>query len=123
MELNRDEARCIKRNDIVEALADALPERTIRFGSQIVSIEKDETTSFPVVYLSNIGNTIKSKVKYNNFTLQENLFLYILNINQILFSDKKKKKIKFCVFHKIMQTKISNGMKNLPFAFDVYNCN
>ncbi|ESQ55904.1 hypothetical protein EUTSA_v10025403mg [Eutrema salsugineum] len=56
-----DEARCIRRNDLVEALADALPEETIRFGSQIVSIEEDETTSFPVVHLTN-GNTIKAKV-------------------------------------------------------------
>ncbi|XP_010449894.1 PREDICTED: uncharacterized protein LOC104732065 [Camelina sativa] len=57
----KDEARCIKRNDLVEALADALPEGTIRFGSQIVSINKDQTTSFPVVQLSN-GTMIKAKV-------------------------------------------------------------
>ncbi|CAA7057584.1 unnamed protein product [Microthlaspi erraticum] len=56
-----DEARCLRRNDLVEALADAIPEGTIRFGSQIVSIEQDGTTSFPVVHLSN-GSMIKAKV-------------------------------------------------------------
>ncbi|KAL9817650.1 Monooxygenase 1 [Arabidopsis thaliana] len=56
-----DEARCIKRNDLVEALSDALPEGTIRFGSHIVSIEQDKTTLFPVVHLAN-GNSIKAKV-------------------------------------------------------------
>ncbi|XP_010440252.1 PREDICTED: uncharacterized protein LOC104723571 [Camelina sativa] len=57
----KDEARCIKRNDLVEALADALPEGTIRFGSRIVSIKEDQTTSFPVVQLFN-GTMIKAKV-------------------------------------------------------------
>nr|BAD43328.1 unnamed protein product [Arabidopsis thaliana] len=56
-----DEARCIKRNDLVEALSDALPKGTIRFGSHIVSIEQDKTTLFPVVHLAN-GNSIKAKV-------------------------------------------------------------
>ncbi|CAN8324645.1 unnamed protein product [Cochlearia groenlandica] len=59
--IHKDEARCIKRNDLVKALADAIPQGTIRFGSQIVSIEEDETTSFPIVHLSN-GITIKAKV-------------------------------------------------------------
>ncbi|KAG2263349.1 hypothetical protein Bca52824_070428 [Brassica carinata] len=57
----KDEARCLRRNDLVEALADALPDGTIRFNSQIVSIEEDETSLFPIVHLSN-GNTIKAKV-------------------------------------------------------------
>ncbi|XP_019058850.1 PREDICTED: uncharacterized protein LOC104820256 isoform X2 [Tarenaya hassleriana] len=48
-----DEARCLKRDDLVRALADA--------GSQIVSINLDETTSFPVLQLSH-GVTIKAKV-------------------------------------------------------------
>ncbi|KAG9448811.1 hypothetical protein H6P81_008776 [Aristolochia fimbriata] len=47
--LNRDggEARCVKRRDLLKALADHLPSDTVRFNSGVISIEKldPKTTS------------------------------------------------------------------------------
>ncbi|KAL0716681.1 hypothetical protein Bca4012_066003 [Brassica carinata] len=55
------EVRGVIRNDMVRALAHALPIGTLRLGSQIVSVKLDEATSFPTVHLKN-GQDIKAKV-------------------------------------------------------------
>ncbi|KAL5776026.1 hypothetical protein ACOSP7_008952 [Xanthoceras sorbifolium] len=55
------EARCVKRNDLVEALADDLPPRTIRFGCQILSVKSDTITPFSILHL-NDGSTVRAKV-------------------------------------------------------------
>ncbi|CDY69727.1 BnaCnng65020D [Brassica napus] len=56
------EVRGVIRNDMVRALAHALPVGTLRLGSQIVSVKLDEATSFPNVHLRN-GQDIKAKVR------------------------------------------------------------
>ncbi|XP_010449893.1 PREDICTED: FAD-dependent monooxygenase andE-like [Camelina sativa] len=55
------EVRGVIRNDLVRALADALPRGTLRLGCQIMSVKIDETTSFPIVHVRN-GEPIKAKV-------------------------------------------------------------
>ncbi|KAG9143394.1 hypothetical protein Leryth_017774 [Lithospermum erythrorhizon] len=55
------EARCLKRSDLVETLADALPPGTIRFGCQVVSVKMDPRTNYPTLQLDN-GNSIITKV-------------------------------------------------------------
>ncbi|KAH0716639.1 hypothetical protein KY290_012826 [Solanum tuberosum] len=57
---NIGEVRCLKRSDIVETFADALPPKTIRFGCDIVSVEMDPITSLPSLLLSN-GKRIGAK--------------------------------------------------------------
>jgi len=58
----RNEAlRCLKRSDLVEALANGLPNESIRFGCQVAAIGTDLLTSFPIVHL-NDGTNIKAKV-------------------------------------------------------------
>lgn len=56
-----DEARCLKRSDLVETLADALPPGTIRFGCQLVSVKTDPQTNYPTIQLYN-GKSITTKV-------------------------------------------------------------
>ncbi|XP_055802121.1 monooxygenase 1-like [Solanum dulcamara] len=58
---NIGEVRCLKRSDIVETFADALPPKTLRFGCDIVSVEMDPITSLPCLLLSN-GKRIGAKV-------------------------------------------------------------
>ncbi|XP_015170254.1 LOW QUALITY PROTEIN: 3-hydroxybenzoate 6-hydroxylase 1-like [Solanum tuberosum] len=58
---NIGEVRCLKRSDIVETFADALPPKTIRFGCDTVSVEMDPITSLPSLLLSN-GKRIGAKV-------------------------------------------------------------
>ncbi|KAL3370671.1 hypothetical protein AABB24_007628 [Solanum stoloniferum] len=58
---NIGEVRCLKRSDIVETFADALPPNTIRFGCDIVSVEMDPITFLPSLLLSN-GKRIGAKV-------------------------------------------------------------
>ncbi|KAK4373206.1 hypothetical protein RND71_008590 [Anisodus tanguticus] len=58
---NIGEVRCLKRSDIVETFADALPPKTIRFGCDIVSVEMDPLTSLPCLLFSN-GNRIGAKI-------------------------------------------------------------
>ncbi|KAF5178657.1 Fad-dependent urate hydroxylase [Thalictrum thalictroides] len=53
------EIRCVRRQDLLEALARELPDGTIRFSSKVVSI--DETNYFKLVHLAD-GSTIKTKV-------------------------------------------------------------
>ncbi|CAA2987495.1 FAD-dependent urate hydroxylase-like [Olea europaea subsp. europaea] len=55
------ECRCVKRNDLIEVLADALPPRTVRFGSQIVSVKVDKENSFPTLQLYG-DKSIQAKV-------------------------------------------------------------
>ncbi|XP_050236584.1 monooxygenase 1-like isoform X2 [Mercurialis annua] len=54
------EARCVKRSDLINAMADELPLGAIRFGCDIISVNLDSKTSFPVLQLSN-GSSIKAK--------------------------------------------------------------
>ncbi|XP_047315685.1 monooxygenase 1-like [Impatiens glandulifera] len=56
------EARCVKRGDLINALADALPFGTIRFGCSVISVELDSAAnSLPVLHLLG-GNTIVAKL-------------------------------------------------------------
>lgn len=58
----RNEAfRCLRRNDLVEALASRLSVESIRFGCQVGAIGMDPRTSFPIVHLDD-GTNIKAKV-------------------------------------------------------------
>ncbi|CAN4075649.1 unnamed protein product [Withania somnifera] len=58
---NIGEVRCLKRKNIVETFADALPPKTIRFGCDIVSVQMDPLTSLPCLLLAN-GKRIGAKV-------------------------------------------------------------
>ncbi|KAI3912620.1 hypothetical protein MKW92_005467 [Papaver armeniacum] len=55
------ELRCLKRSDLVQTLADSLPNQTIRFGCHIVSAKFDPITSQPLLQLQD-GSVIKAKV-------------------------------------------------------------
>ncbi|KAI6673386.1 hypothetical protein NL676_001292 [Syzygium grande] len=55
------EARCLRRSILLEALAGDLPSGTIRFGSQVLTIEMDPQTSYPILRLHD-GSVIKAKV-------------------------------------------------------------
>ncbi|XP_048131161.1 monooxygenase 1-like [Rhodamnia argentea] len=59
--LSKGEARCIKRSDLVEALAKDLPQGTVRFGCHVISVKLDPVTSSAVLELHN-GFVIKAKV-------------------------------------------------------------
>ncbi|XP_073316022.1 monooxygenase 2-like [Primulina huaijiensis] len=53
------ESRCIKRKDLLETLESELPRGTIRYSSEVVSIE--ETGNFKLVHLAD-GSVVKTKV-------------------------------------------------------------
>ncbi|CAH2062605.1 unnamed protein product [Thlaspi arvense] len=55
------ENRCLRRSDLVNALADALPPDAIRFGCQVVFVELHPSTSYPILHLQD-GNTIMAKL-------------------------------------------------------------
>ncbi|XAR57472.1 hypothetical protein NMG60_11025628 [Bertholletia excelsa] len=55
------EIRCLKRTDLINTLADALPSCTLRFGCHVVSVKLDPFTSYPLLQLAN-GTTILTKV-------------------------------------------------------------
>ncbi|KAM7511457.1 hypothetical protein LguiB_010332 [Lonicera macranthoides] len=55
------EARCLKRTDLINTLASALPPGTIRFGCQVVSLTLGTPTSYPILHLQD-GSSIVSKV-------------------------------------------------------------
>ncbi|XP_073100054.1 monooxygenase 1 isoform X1 [Elaeis guineensis] len=57
----KEALRCLKRSDLIETLAKNLPVGSIRFGCQIVAVELDPLSSFPILY-ANDGATIKAKV-------------------------------------------------------------
>ncbi|CAL8177291.1 unnamed protein product [Prunus armeniaca] len=53
------EIRCVKRNLLLEGLANELPSGTIRFSSKVVSV--DESGYFKLVHLAD-GTILKAKV-------------------------------------------------------------
>lgn len=55
------EARCLRRSDLIEALANALPPETIRYGYQVMSVNMERSSSYSVLQLHD-GNSIKAKV-------------------------------------------------------------
>ncbi|XP_047335708.1 monooxygenase 1-like [Impatiens glandulifera] len=56
------EGRCVKRGDLINALADALPFGTIHFGCSVISVELDSSVnSFPILHLLG-GKTIIAKI-------------------------------------------------------------
>ncbi|CDP11536.1 unnamed protein product [Coffea canephora] len=55
------EARCLKRSDLIKALADALPPETVRFGYKVVAVTMDPENMFPTLTLNN-GSSIRAKV-------------------------------------------------------------
>ncbi|THG13897.1 hypothetical protein TEA_029124 [Camellia sinensis var. sinensis] len=55
------DARCLKRSDLINTLADALPPHTIHFGCQIVGVKLDPLTSNPILQLLD-GRCIVAKV-------------------------------------------------------------
>ncbi|OWM70985.1 hypothetical protein CDL15_Pgr013166 [Punica granatum] len=58
--ISRGETRCIRRSDLIEALARDLPPGSIRFGSYVKFIKSDPFSSCPILHL-NDGSTIKAK--------------------------------------------------------------
>ncbi|PQQ04137.1 FAD-dependent urate hydroxylase-like isoform X1 [Prunus yedoensis var. nudiflora] len=59
--LGGGETRCLKRMDLITALAESLPRGTIRLGCQALSVRLDSSTSSPSLHLQN-GSSIKAKV-------------------------------------------------------------
>ncbi|XP_072950553.1 monooxygenase 1-like [Typha angustifolia] len=53
--------RCLRRSDLIDALASSLPAECIRVGCQVVRIEPDPLTLFPTLYTRE-GEIIKAKV-------------------------------------------------------------
>ncbi|OMO94683.1 Monooxygenase, FAD-binding protein [Corchorus capsularis] len=61
LSLGKGELRCLKRMDLVEALAEPLPANTVHFGCHVMSIKLDPITSYPILKLQD-GSIIKAKV-------------------------------------------------------------
>ncbi|GKV35150.1 hypothetical protein SLEP1_g43454 [Rubroshorea leprosula] len=61
IEPQSEEARCLLRSDLVTAIAEGLPHGTIRFGCQVLSVQPDPLTSYPLIQLHN-GSVIKAKI-------------------------------------------------------------
>uniref|UniRef100_A0A2P2KDB8 3-hydroxybenzoate 6-hydroxylase 1 n=3 Tax=Rhizophora mucronata TaxID=61149 RepID=A0A2P2KDB8_RHIMU len=59
--LSIGEARCLRRSDLMKALADDLPADTIRFSWEMISVKLDADTSLPVLNSRN-GSSIRAKV-------------------------------------------------------------
>uniref|UniRef100_A0A0E0K175 FAD-binding domain-containing protein n=1 Tax=Oryza punctata TaxID=4537 RepID=A0A0E0K175_ORYPU len=57
----RKEIRCLRRKDVVEALANSVPGHMIRYGCRIVAVDQDPGTNYAVLTMAD-GNTIKAKV-------------------------------------------------------------
>ena len=51
----------MRRNDLIETLAEGLPAGTIRCGCHVVGVEMDKLTSFPILRLHD-GSVINCKV-------------------------------------------------------------
>ncbi|KAL2924530.1 Monooxygenase 1 [Bienertia sinuspersici] len=58
---SNEEIRTFRRMHLIEALANELPEGTIRFGYQISAITLDPDASYPTIHLHD-GTTINAKV-------------------------------------------------------------
>ncbi|KAL5073484.1 hypothetical protein RYX36_012468, partial [Vicia faba] len=56
------EFRCLKRTDLIKAMANCLPQETICTGCQILSIELDPVTKYPQLLLSN-GSILQAKYR------------------------------------------------------------
>ncbi|KDP45200.1 hypothetical protein JCGZ_15065 [Jatropha curcas] len=82
--LGSGERRCLKRNDLLKALADNLPADTIQFSTQVKSIEMDPITSYPVLCLVN-GSVIEAKIVIGCDGLNS-VIARILGLNSIAFS-------------------------------------
>ncbi|XP_058217170.1 monooxygenase 1-like [Rhododendron vialii] len=59
--LGDGEMRCLKRADLMQALADDLPPNTLRFGCTVLGIKVDPSTSYPTVHLDD-GTVLHAKV-------------------------------------------------------------
>ncbi|XP_052142168.1 monooxygenase 1-like [Oryza glaberrima] len=57
----RKEIRCLRRKDVMEALAKSVPAHTIRYGCRIVAVDEDPGTDCTVLTMAD-GSTIKAKV-------------------------------------------------------------
>ncbi|CAM8886191.1 unnamed protein product [Rhodiola kirilowii] len=55
------EARCLKRTDLIEAMADELLPNTVQFGRHVVSMKLDSYSGCPLLELSD-GTQLKAKV-------------------------------------------------------------
>lgn len=55
--------RCLKRADLMQALADDLPPNTVRFGCTVLGIKVDPSTSYPTVHLDD-GTVLHAKVNF-----------------------------------------------------------
>ncbi|EHA8590048.1 putative FAD-dependent urate hydroxylase-like [Cocos nucifera] len=55
-----EELRCLKRSDLIQVLFDNLSVDSVRLGCQIVAVERDPSTSFPILYVHD-GNPDASK--------------------------------------------------------------
>ncbi|XVF63327.1 hypothetical protein PTKIN_Ptkin09bG0079100 [Pterospermum kingtungense] len=59
--LGKGEVRCLKRMDLIKALAEPLPMDCVRFECQVLSITLDPLTSYPILRLHD-GTIIKAKI-------------------------------------------------------------
>ncbi|ONK73084.1 uncharacterized protein A4U43_C04F26990 [Asparagus officinalis] len=59
--ISKEGLRCVRRSDLIEALANSLPVEFVRFGCQIVAIQNDPVTSFPIVHIAD-GSIIRAKI-------------------------------------------------------------
>ncbi|KAG9443538.1 hypothetical protein H6P81_014878 [Aristolochia fimbriata] len=55
------EQRCVRRRDLILALAEVLPPETVRFNSHVISVDDDPVTSYPVLHLAD-GGIVHAKV-------------------------------------------------------------
>ncbi|WCJ37276.1 FAD/NAD(P)-binding oxidoreductase family protein [Euphorbia peplus] len=59
--IGRGEIHCVKRIDLIKALADSLPNDTIHYGRHVVSVQMDQLTTYLILHLDN-GSVMKAKV-------------------------------------------------------------
>ncbi|XP_022719796.1 monooxygenase 1-like [Durio zibethinus] len=59
--LGKGELRCLKRMDLIKALAEPLPADVVHLGCQVLSIILDPVTSYPIIQLHD-GSMIKAKI-------------------------------------------------------------
>ncbi|CAI9114979.1 OLC1v1015810C2 [Oldenlandia corymbosa var. corymbosa] len=77
-----DEARCVKRRDLINALVNALPPNTIRFGHNLVDVEMDPRTGSPVLQFQD-GNSVRAKVHLEISSIQLFFSLKPMTINEM----------------------------------------
>ncbi|XP_062113122.1 monooxygenase 1-like [Humulus lupulus] len=59
--IGKGELRCLKRADVIRSLAESLPPQTLRFNSQVCSVELNPFTSHPIIQLQD-GTRLNPKV-------------------------------------------------------------